>query len=1059
MRGLFLLPFFCLLLAAQPRLLLDASKAAQIRQLASVEGSPHQQMLELLRQRVESGAAISDAQNANYGHAYQATMAAFLHLLTADKRHCQLAYDALESVYRNANSETILLEQGYGLARATVGSGFAYAYDWCRAAWSPTQTAWVAARLRAGLDAWVDFRHANVEADHKGSNWVSVCRSGELLMLLALRLEKERPDRYALLKNDLLRHMQNFDELGVSQEGIGYTGYGGIFLLRALLTLRSVGDHDLDAEASRHHWWKQAMYSGTFHDAGNGRIWLMSGVSNSGIGDEGWASLLFAFTPPDHLPHFKWWYERHMGRLSPGPAQRRFDPRREGVIWAMLCYPANIPEQDPTGILPPAVAGSGGLVFFRNRWQDADDLLLSFHADTQWHSHAWDQPEALQFQLFAYGASFAGGPEKTRDPRNFSTLLVDGRHVGERARGTVGRLESFTAKPNGGVAIATGGSQYASLGVDVTRSFTVEFQPGNRARLIFRDQLRAPAQHRYTWQMNLGNHASDGGIRSNDAFQLASARGSLSGKILLPATASLIPGDPLRVENSGADVDFHVELQLEPAAPASTSRTEVQLPGGVPLAFVTIPAGSYRRGTPETELGRDADEGPQHEVTISRPFQMGVFEVTQRQWRAVMGHNPAVFQQAAAPPMTPDDPLDRPVDSVSWLDAQDFLKRLNALGLGRFRLPTEAEWEYAARAGTTAPYPWALTPGRDRTHEFAWANSRSFATTHAVGLKPANAWGLHDMHGNVWEWCSDWYGPYNAAPQTDPTGPNSGRERVFRGGSWYDFPPVLRSANRHRHLPDGRYTAIGLRLVKELDSMEERTLLLPGSILLRVVRIPAGRFQMGSPTSEVGRATDEAPVREVSISRPFWLGAWEVTQEQWQSVMGSNPSTFQPATNASQLPAERVSWIDAQDFLNRLNALGLGRFRLPTEAEWEYAARAGSSERFSFGDDPEYRTLANHAWFYSRAEGRSHPVGTKRPNAWNLYDMYGNVWEWCSDWFAPYPPGPAADPQGPPTGREKVIRGGSWFNEPEALRSANRHRHTPESRQTNLGLRLVWEGQ
>jgi formylglycine-generating enzyme required for sulfatase activity len=268
---------------------------------------------------------------------------------------------------------------------------------------------------------------------------------------------------------------------------------------------------------------------------------------------------------------------------------------------------------------------------------------------------------------------------------------------------------------------------------------------------------------------------------------------------------------------------------------------------------------------------------------------------------------------------------------------------------------------------------------------------------------------------------------------------------------------VLRSANRHRHLPDGRYTAIGLRLVKELDSMEERTLLLPGSIPLRVVRIPAGRFQMGSPTSEVGHATDEAPVREVSISRPFWLGAWEVTQEQWQSVMGSNPSTFQPATNASQLPVERVSWNDAQDFLNRLNALGLGRFRLPTEAEWEYAARAGSSERFSFGDDPGYRTLANHAWFYSRAEGRSHPVGAKRPNAWNLYDMYGNVWEWCSDWFAPYSAGPAVDPQGPPTGREKVIRGGSWFNEPEALRSANRHRHPPESRQTNLGLRIVWE--
>jgi hypothetical protein len=297
-----------------------------------------------------------------------------------------------------------------------VGAGFAYAYDWCRDAWHLEQSRWVEQKLRAGLDAWLTFQHANVEAEHKGSNWVSVCGGGELIEMLALRLEGERAERYALIKRDLLQHMRNFDDLDVSQEGIGYTGYGGIFLVRALLALRSVGDTDLEAEAARHAWWKQAMYSGTFADQGGGRTWLMSGVSNSGIGDGGWASLLFAFVPRDQVAFCKWWYERHLGRLSPDPSERRSDPRREGPVWAILYYSADVAERDPTGVYPAAVAGSGGLVFFRNRWKDAGDVLLFLHADTQWHSHAWDQPEALQFDLYAYGTSFAGGPEKTRKP-------------------------------------------------------------------------------------------------------------------------------------------------------------------------------------------------------------------------------------------------------------------------------------------------------------------------------------------------------------------------------------------------------------------------------------------------------------------------------------------------------------------------------------------------------------------------------------------------------------------------------------------------------------------
>ena len=237
----------------------------------------------------------------------------------------------------------------------------------------------------------------------------------------------------------------------------------------------------------------------------------------------------------------------------------------------------------------------------------------------------------------------------------------------------------------------------------------------------------------------------------------------------------------------------------------------------------------------------------------------------------------------------------------------------------------------------------------------------------------------------------------------------------------------------------------------------ERLVTLADGTAFTFVEVPAGRFLMGSPVGEAGRAADEGPPREVTISRSFWLGKHEVTQAQWNVVMKSNPAMFRDFPASAQHPVDGVSWHDAQAYLERLNGLGLGAFRLPTEAEWEYAARAGSADRFPWGDDPALRELPRHGWYYPRSEGRSHPVGLKEPNPWGLHDMFGGVWEWCADWFGPYAPGPAVDPRGPAEGKDRCIRGGSWFNEPEALRSANRHRHPPDSRQTNLGLRLVWE--
>lgn len=232
---------------------------------------------------------------------------------------------------------------------------------------------------------------------------------------------------------------------------------------------------------------------------------------------------------------------------------------------------------------------------------------------------------------------------------------------------------------------------------------------------------------------------------------------------------------------------------------------------------------------------------------------------------------------------------------------------------------------------------------------------------------------------------------------------------------------------------------------------------LTDSVKLEMVYISPGEFFMGSPDTEAGRQSDEGPVRKVTISKGYYLGKYEVTQQQWQTIMGNNPSVFHKFPDSPQRPVERVSWDDSQLFLDRLNSMGFadGLFRLPTEAEWEYACRAGSTERFPWGIDSNFRELHQNAWFFSRSEGQSHPVGTKKPNAWGLYDMHGSVWEWTSDWMGSYDGADLTDPKGPETGERKIIRGGSWFNEPEALRCANRNAHITKSRQTNNGIRLV----
>ena len=246
---------------------------------------------------------------------------------------------------------------------------------------------------------------------------------------------------------------------------------------------------------------------------------------------------------------------------------------------------------------------------------------------------------------------------------------------------------------------------------------------------------------------------------------------------------------------------------------------------------------------------------------------------------------------------------------------------------------------------------------------------------------------------------------------------------------------------------------------KEADSKaksppKELTVDLGKGIKLELVLIPAGEFLMGSPESDKDAYPSEKPQHRVRITRPFYMGEYLVTQEQWETVMGNNPSYFKGPKN----PVETVSWDDCQTFLGKLNARSAvkgGKFVLPTEAQWEYACRAGSTTRFCFGDDEA--GLGEYAWYGGRlVGGQTHPVGEKKPNAWGLFDIHGNVWECCQDRYAEgyYKESPVDDPAGPTEGSRRVGRGGGWVIPAAQCRSADRDGIEPGDRSHDMGFRV-----
>lgn len=275
------------------------------------------------------------------------------------------------------------------------------------------------------------------------------------------------------------------------------------------------------------------------------------------------------------------------------------------------------------------------------------------------------------------------------------------------------------------------------------------------------------------------------------------------------------------------------------------------------------------------------------------------------------------------------------------------------------------------------------------------------------------------------------------------------------GGQNYTIVPRTLSGDVGEKVSGGRGKMIIWDVLSDIRRLEGQTYVFKvqaktksGATIagIEMVFIPGGTFQMGDTFGD--GFSDEKPVHTVTVS-DFYLGKYEVTQKQWMEIMGSNPSYFK----GDNRPVETVSWNNVQEFIRRLNARSGGNYRLPTEAEWEYAARGGNkSKGYKYSGSNEVGAVA---WYDGNSGSQTHPAGTKLPNELGLYDMSGNVWEWCQDWYGGYPYGSQINPKGPSSGQYRVLRGGSWFNDGRDVRASNRDRSGPEVRSLSDGFRLA----
>jgi sulfatase modifying factor 1 len=611
-----------------------------------------------------------------------------------------------------------------------------------------------------------------------------------------------------------------------------------------------------------------------------------------------------------------------------------------------------------------------------------------------------------------------------------------------------------------------------------------------------------------------------------DAGSEAHATSSLDSlaSVAVPEPAVRIPAErgtaPGPAQSSGAEQPYTPPLAVAPFDTAQARKhqetwakhlgIEVETTNSIGQRLIVIPPGKFKMGDGDATVGV---------VTLTKPFLLGETEVTQGQWREVMGTEPWKGQPYIA------EGADVAATFISWDDATAFCEKLTRRErkAGKihhdqeYRLPTEAEWECACRAGTTTY--WSFGRDAGLAGEYAWfgggwnektgvipgGNTASEQYAHRVKDKKPNAWGFFDMHGNVWEWTSDWHGEKPKHVLVDPRGPSAGTYRTVRGGGWLG---ELTGAS-FSGWQAGRLADVGFRVVLSIagntsvqaamsDSTQPSSVAPPlamapfdaaqarvhqetwakhlgievettNSIGQALVLVPPGTFTMGE-----GPGLVDVTLVDVTLTKPFLLGQTEVTQGQWREVMGTEPWKGQTYTaEGADVAATFISWDDATAFCEKLTrrernagTIGLNQqYRLPTEAEWEFACRAGTVTAYSFSDNES--RLGDHAFFgggwdqetnspkpggNTASEMYAHAVGLKNPNPFGLFDVHANVWEWCSDWSG----GSAAtDPHRASRASNKVRRGGSWGDTAVSCQSGYRYGNHQLYRDCFLGFRIA----
>lgn len=451
-----------------------------------------------------------------------------------------------------------------------------------------------------------------------------------------------------------------------------------------------------------------------------------------------------------------------------------------------------------------------------------------------------------------------------------------------------------------------------------------------------------------------------------------------------------------------ADINTDLDVILNPEKYILNVETFVA--NGVPFNMIYVEGGTFTMGSNDDES--DPFSGyPAHEVTVSS-FQMGETEVTQELWEAIMGYNPSYYSKQNGYP----EAAHYPVDRVSWNECQEFIKKLNELTGRNFRLPTEAEWEFAARGGNKSDGGLGITGG-GWYFDYEWHYDNpgywdEYYHTTTVG-QYRNELGLCDMAGNVEEWCYDWYSDYTTGVQVNPIGPMSGTKRSVRGNSFaqYEFEALNKDAVwRDCREPNEK---CGFRII--LSDIEIFTI---NDISFAMIPVRAGTFSMGATAEQVDEAeSDEIPAHQVTLSS-YSIGQTEVTNALWKAVMGQNVygDPESPYETSVRIGAISLYLDELSIFMQKLNQFTGMEFRLPTEAEWEFAARGGIlSKGYKYAGSNNINEVA---WYSGNSGNMLHKVASKVPNELGIYDMSGNAIEICDDYYYEY----TADSQWNPGG-------------------------------------------